>query len=303
MPSCAALTQLLLQHHADPNIAGEYDKTPLMVAAGLSCGYNIVELLIAAGADVNLKDTYGRTALFAVAASNAGSAEVTRALIQAGANVDAIVNVLGEISVLQQAAISGHHEMIKLLIEAGVDLNWSDADDFEEGYKSGQTPLYKAISFDQEEIAHILMDAGADLKCVTPKGETLLHLAVRHGHADIAERLLQAGLDIDARDIEGATPLKVASIYAGKEILSLLIKHGADLNIAGGSHNWTPLHNACWLARSETVELLLRAGARQDIPDHDGKTALQLVQDEAESKLGYKDYSSILSLLNKYDRG
>jgi ankyrin repeat protein len=55
------ITELLLAHGADPNIASDRGYTPLMRAAGLG-KLHIVKLLLAAGADRQMRDCDGKTA-------------------------------------------------------------------------------------------------------------------------------------------------------------------------------------------------------------------------------------------------
>ena len=41
----------------------------------------------------------------------------------------------------------------------------------------------------------------------------------------------------------------------------MLLEHGADVNAVGGQSHMTPLHGAAWSGHSETVDLLVAAGA------------------------------------------
>lgn len=55
------IVEILLAHHADPNIVTKSGRSPLHEAAEHNLD-SIVMLLIAAGADVNLRDSHGHTA-------------------------------------------------------------------------------------------------------------------------------------------------------------------------------------------------------------------------------------------------
>ncbi|KAI0902694.1 hypothetical protein F4823DRAFT_639048, partial [Ustulina deusta] len=89
----------------------------------------VVERLLAAGADVNAFPTgaFGRTALQAAAEN--GHLEVVERLLSAGADVNAFpANKFG-VTALQAAAENGHLEVIERLLSAGADItavpdNW-----------------------------------------------------------------------------------------------------------------------------------------------------------------------------------
>ena len=55
--------RLLLERGADPNARSALGNTPLMVAAGSPTGSTAIEQLLAAGADITLRNKGGRTAL------------------------------------------------------------------------------------------------------------------------------------------------------------------------------------------------------------------------------------------------
>lgn len=60
------------------------------------------------------------------------------------------------------------------------------------------------------EIAHVLIEAGADVNKQCEHGRTALHMAAAWGHADVAELLLESGADPTIADDEGLTPPGVA---------------------------------------------------------------------------------------------
>jgi ankyrin repeat protein len=74
-----------------------------------------VKKLIEKGADVNVVDEYGATALYW--ASYKGHSEIVKMLIEAGADVN-VVNKYG-ITALHWASYKGHSEIVKMLKEAG----------------------------------------------------------------------------------------------------------------------------------------------------------------------------------------
>ena len=98
--------------------------------------------------------------------------------------------------------------------------------------------------------------------------ETLLHVAAHWGREDLADVLIAAGADVEAPNENDERPLHVAARYGRPTVVKLLLARGADV----GASNWrvhTPLHYAsCGLGlqsdireRLEIATLLLAAGA------------------------------------------
>ncbi|KAL3537806.1 hypothetical protein ACH5RR_001172 [Cinchona calisaya] len=102
--------RILLEHHANPNVGTEDDITPLLsaVAAGsLSC----LELLIQAGADVNV--TAGGATPLHIAADN-GSPEMIECLLKGGADPNAIDEE--GLKPIQVAAVRGNRRAVEILL-------------------------------------------------------------------------------------------------------------------------------------------------------------------------------------------
>ena len=86
----------------------------------------IVRLLLDAGADKNLLDCDGFTAL--MLASDRGHHEVVRLLLEAGAD-EGLTNCFGR-TALMPASQAGRVEIVRLLLDAGADKNLLDCDGF-----------------------------------------------------------------------------------------------------------------------------------------------------------------------------
>lgn len=86
-----------------------------------------------------------------------------------------------------------------------------------------------------------------------------------------------ANPDIIVDETMGYTALAAAAISGGKETMRALLKGGADPNIASTFYG-TPLTHHLWQffepVKPDLVGLLLEHGARPDIPNREGKTAL-----------------------------
>ncbi len=239
-------------------------QSPLIIAAAFGSP-GAVQLLVAAGADVNVVSNAGTTALHMAAREP----KKVRLLLDHGANVD-VKSLLGRTPLLVAASMNGNVETVKMLLEKGAAINATD--------NSGETPLIGAASVDDEAIVSLLLSHGADVKVhanvgtsstalmaaaygenvelvklLLSKGadpnavsadksgtvkngpvqfgnNTALHMAVSGGNADTVKLLLDTGVKVDARDIRGMTPLMwaVSTDRPVAAIVRLLLQKGAD---------------------------------------------------------------------------
>ncbi len=63
---------------------------------------------------------------------------------------------------------------------------------------NGQTPLAKAASLGQRDLAEVLIARGADMNAVDEEGVSILMKATRHGHKSCLELLVKKGVDVNA---------------------------------------------------------------------------------------------------------
>ena len=99
------------------NCANAYGRTPLIIAA-IHGHVKVVEMLLAAGADIEVKLWQdGYTPLIFAAFS--GHEAVVRLLLEAGANKDA-TNAVGDTPLIRAAA-NGHEAVVRLLLASGAD--------------------------------------------------------------------------------------------------------------------------------------------------------------------------------------
>lgn len=121
-----------------------------------------------------------------------------------------------------------------------------------------ETPLHFAARFGRDDLAELLVAAGADVDAPNEHGERPLHAAAAHGRTNVVRFLLARGADVDAPGEGGRTPLHAAAYGPGEssdvdarlEIVKLLVAAGADVNAAEPDSGLTPLRYATVSAAS-----------------------------------------------------
>ena len=228
----------------------------------------VCRMVIAALDDVNTVDD-GATPLWAASATN--KIEVVKLLLEAGDDVNNASTDNGA-TALYAASWNGHDEVVKILLGAGADVNKARTD-------GGATPLLIASQRGRTKVIEMLLQAGADVnKATTDHGATPLYVASQERRTEVVKMLLGAGADVNkAMTTDGSTPLFIASQKGHLEVVEMLLAAGADVNKARGSGG-TPLWVATFYHDFDIAKMLLDAGADMHVPDHkpQGTTAFKL---------------------------
>ena len=213
-----------------------------------------VRVLMRAGADVNLPEPDGATALhWAAYWDDADSADL---LIRAGADVNAAnENVVTPLSL---ACTNGSAVMVGRLLAAGAR---PDA-----ALPTGETPLMTCARTGSAEAVNALLTAGADVNAKeSVREQTALMWAVSEKHLDVARALIARGADVHARSKgrSGGRP------RSGISVAQTPIAIGS-----GGDGGFTPLLFAARAGDDALVRLLLDSGADVNEIAQDGSTSL-----------------------------
>jgi type 1 glutamine amidotransferase len=112
------------------------------------------------------------------------------------------------------------HDMMKVLIAEGADLNLQDG--------SGRSPVHIAVLRDQPQTIEILLKNGADPHLRCNIGWTPLHHAAAQNKVDAVEKLLQGGAEATQLSQLGGTPLHEAASTGSLIIAKMLLEAGAD---------------------------------------------------------------------------
>ncbi|CAM8925255.1 unnamed protein product [Rhodiola kirilowii] len=213
-------------------------------------------------------------------------------------------------SPLHYSAAQGHHEIVTLFVESGVDINLRN-------YR-GQTALMQACQYGHWEVVQILILFKANIhRADYLNGGTALHLAALNGHTRCIRLLLadyipsdpkfwnlikkrskkeESVIDFDVSTLHeiinrpadgGITALHMAALNGHAESVQLLLDLGGSVSettvedgttidlIGAGS---TPLHYAACGGNAQCCQLLIARGASIAAENANGWTPLMVAK-------------------------
>lgn len=249
-------TSALELNHAD------FDGRRALHLAACGGSARVVELLVAARADVNCRDSRGRTPL--ADALEADKADAAAALARLGGVQQArdVVAQLGAAALLPDG-----DERLRRIAAHGVDVNEATAE--------GRTALHLAAAEGNVRTARALLELSADVNAVDERGYTPLREAVR-SHHDAAAALL---LELRPAAHLGSTINKAGELCraaAANDMphLERLVRFRCDVN-AQDAYGRTALHLAASNLRVNAVNFLVHLAAIQiNCEDEFGHTPL-----------------------------
>jgi ankyrin repeat protein len=239
-----ASAESLVAAGADVNAADPNGLTPLMMAI-TNNQLDVARYLLTAGADVRKADAYGRTPLWA-------AVEIRNLDIRSGAT---------ENGVDRDAAM----QIITMLLDKGVDVN------------------ARVKEFPPQR--RYMLPLGS-LEWVDFTGQTAFIRAAQSGDVPVMRRLLEKGADPNTTTFNGTTALMAAAgvNWVGGQTFSesparwfeavqLCLEIGGDVN-AVNAMGLAAVHGAANRGSDDIIELLVKHGARIDVPDKEGRTPL-----------------------------
>ena len=259
-----------------PEYPSPHRATPLYYAA--ACGFrDLAEKLISMyPQDINARGGFYRFPLHVASyqvASYQGYHEVIRLLLKHGADINA--KGVYERTALYLVSKDGAVETMDLLIKNGADVNARCFDN--------DSPLSNASFGGRIEAVQLLVEHGADVNAHGFEGWTPLHQAAVRGALEVVRFLLHHVADIDARDDSGRTALHCASECGCLEVVRLLLEHGAAVNARNEGQS-TPLH----MVDNEGLDiarLLLEHGADLDARDKWNETPFEVMSRQGSQEI------------------
>jgi uncharacterized protein len=225
--------QNAIQKGADVNVKDSDGQSALNYA--IKDNLDAVKFLIEKKADVNAKDEHGCTVL--MTASNWGNLEIIKYLIKKGANIYAKDNEGW--TVLMYACLSGKLEIVNYLVEQGLDVNVKN--------KDGRTALIETSTYVNNglEIIKYLINKSAKVNVKDNEGKTALSEASLKGYKDVVEYLsgknnskwvtTEAGLRM--RENPDFKSKKIDTIPYADEV-KILQEKGKNITISGATGKW-----------------------------------------------------------------
>jgi ankyrin repeat protein len=289
----AGMVDALLKAGADPTTLTTEDGETVLMTAARAGNADVVRLLLERGADVNAREKYkGQTALMWAAAERHPG--VVKLLLERGADwkvrsfdretkvprLSAASSISpiprGGLPALSFAAREGDIETARVMLDAGVDINYGDVDN--------TSALIVAIMNKQYSFARFLIDRGADVNVAGGYGRTAVYALV----------------DIRNEDYSALPNRRTEDPLPALELFKTLLDRGANVNAAltanlpgrsgmdSGdttlSAGTTPLMRAARAGDTAVMTLLLERGADPKPTTKDGNTALMFA-----AGVGYRD--------------
>jgi len=259
----ARVKALLDSDGVNINFRRRANKTTPLVCAVAFGRVEVVRLLLARGALVDLQDEQRGTPLMVACAQ--GDMACVGALLEAGASVDA-KRTKDFASALHLASMGGHEDICTELVKKGCDVGWRNAAGFTavslvieaitsrmhssvrgDASRCGASGVKVETSTDIDAylaILQLLSRAGADINAANARGWTPLMVAARWNARRAVETLLALKCDIDRASPSGLTALMAACAGPHPNVVSLLLASGASVALRGTDATTSPLYAA-----------------------------------------------------------
>ncbi len=205
----------------------------------------IEEIVRREGANLNAKDSLGRTAIDYATENN--QKEVAKVILQAMVSkiesetdsaqklklIKEQNNLLHRQNNLLHIAIwTEEKELFNTLVK---NLNSTNSKEeikaiLNSKNKFGFAPLTLAVMSGQKEAVQALINAGANVNIKSNRGSTPLMIAFKTRQTELAKTLIENGADVNIRDNRGEIALMAAASIGQKDIFEMILAKGANLN-------------------------------------------------------------------------
>lgn len=254
-PGYIEVINILIKHGADINAINISGINPLYYAF-LSGQNEIALVLIKSGAKLDLyTDEYGRNTL--TWCCFYGNLDIVKYYINIGTNVN--TKRLNGMSLLHEAAIGGHLNVVKYLSTKGANVKAID--------NLGRSPLDCTLENRAYDVTLFLfkMNSPINTNYGEDMGGSFLSHALMDGQLEIAKYCLKNGFNVNAKLGYYSDSLLHNAVYGGHlNIIKYLISKNVDYNYIN-NRGWTPLDYAILYNKTNIINYLTSIGAKKGV--------------------------------------
>ncbi|CAN8097893.1 unnamed protein product [Discula destructiva] len=269
--------RLLLLYRADPNSVDRHGCTPLFSATELGL-IEIAMLLIKYGADPNMSAGPNADTPLAMAVLE-DRFELVKLFLAHGADPNRIM-ANGNTVLIRSIDRKTPKALVEVMLDQGIDANSKNAE--------GTSPMFQCVSTQRLDIAHMLLDRGADPNMPGPKhllwpstyqppflrlllsrgadyhkAPGIMELATSVNNIESVRILLNSGVDPNAKKDGVYTPLCSAIRDNRADIVTLLLANGADPNVPASEY---PCFKCVTHQRAQFLPQIIEAGGDPNEP-------------------------------------
>lgn len=234
------MLKLFIENGANINIKNKFGKTPIFKYT-IQNNYELLEEAIKNGADVNILDLNKKSALMYATSRN-----IQKILLENGASPN--MKYPDGQSLIHKAIIDNNDEYVKLLLDYKPNLSIKDS--------KGHRPLFYVKN---PEVRELILKSGAN-----PNEDFYLQYSLLLKNTTALEQFLRYGSDPNKAAPNGRTPIFFANSIKQIEILS---NYKADLNIQDKKGN-TALHQFSLLGQKTLIKKITELGADETIKNN-----------------------------------
>jgi ankyrin repeat protein len=188
----------------------------------------MIEAIKAGNAD-KVRDLIEKDIFLADAKADDGTSALLTAIYHGEEEIVDVILESGPTLTIHEAAAAGIDDRVEELIKGDRSLVDSYSHD-------GWTPLHLAVFFNQNQIAELLIEQGANVDAVAKnqQGVTPLHSALANKNVKIAKLLLHRGADPNAVSAAGYTPMHYVATHDLVEVGRILLERHVDIDAKTG---------------------------------------------------------------------